>query len=342
MVVIKNQIVPAKYANKVTSSGTNTRQYITIHETGNNSKGANAQSHAKLQSNGNARAASWHITVDDKEAIRSFHDASICWHSGARYPKLSGNPRSIGIEICVNSDGNYKKTIDNAAAVVASLMKEHGIPIDRVVQHNHWSGKNCPQHLRQNDWGVSWSQFKSKVAASSGNVGTAASPSTPDYSLDGTVLQYGDSNKYVTLLQKDLNTIGIPVGVDGQFGNELKTAVMLFQQRKGLTKDGIAGPGTQAALAVTLKEHAETVVQPIKPSVAKPSAPSKGESVMDELYKPSAQAMVDSTVRVLNRLERKEVDAIDPMWREKAINGTLTVSDAVAILFVAFDRQLFD
>ena len=27
-------------------------------------------------------------------------------------------------------------------------MAEHGIPIDHVVQHNHWSGKDCPYNIR--------------------------------------------------------------------------------------------------------------------------------------------------------------------------------------------------
>ena len=27
-------------------------------------------------------------------------------------------------------------------------MEEHGIPIDRVVQHAHWNGKDCPKTIR--------------------------------------------------------------------------------------------------------------------------------------------------------------------------------------------------
>lgn len=63
MVNIKRVIVSKDLAKKVTYGGTNKKQYITVHQTGNTSKGANAQAHAKLQANGNSRSASWHYTV---------------------------------------------------------------------------------------------------------------------------------------------------------------------------------------------------------------------------------------------------------------------------------------
>ena len=40
----------------------NKKKYLTIHQTGNTSKGANAAMHAKLQLN-NSREASWHWQV---------------------------------------------------------------------------------------------------------------------------------------------------------------------------------------------------------------------------------------------------------------------------------------
>lgn len=165
MVKIESQLVPNKFAFKVISAGINTRQYITIHETGNTDKGSDANAHARLQANGNNREASWHITVDDKRAIRSFLDTSICWHAGAKAPRTSGNPRSIGVEICVNSDGDYSAAVRNAASVVAQLMRVHSIPISKVVQHNHWSGKDCPYNLRGGRKGVNWTQFKQMVLA---------------------------------------------------------------------------------------------------------------------------------------------------------------------------------
>lgn len=159
MVVIKQQLVTSRAK---TSSGTNGRKYITIHETANTSRGANAQAHANLQTNG--FSASWHYTVDDKLAIQSFPHNVRCWHSGDGTG--SGNFGSIGIEICVNSDGDFGKAVDNAAELVRKIMADEGIPIDNVVQHNRWSGKNCPTNLRNGSKGVNWVDFLRKVGSS--------------------------------------------------------------------------------------------------------------------------------------------------------------------------------
>lgn len=131
-----------------TYAGRNPRKYITIHETGNRNKGANAAAHANLQSRGNVRNASWHFQVDDKEIVRSFPTKVRCWHAGdGRGP---GNLESIAIEICVNSDGDYDKALANAQELVRRLRRRWNIPAENVVQHNRWSsyGKNCPTILR--------------------------------------------------------------------------------------------------------------------------------------------------------------------------------------------------
>lgn len=60
---IKQQLVPNKYALKVISGTKNQKKWITIHDTGNSARGADAQAHANLQSRGNVRAASWHYQV---------------------------------------------------------------------------------------------------------------------------------------------------------------------------------------------------------------------------------------------------------------------------------------
>ena len=163
MVSIKKQLVAVR---SLTSGVGNPCNYITIHETANTVKGANAQSHANLQSKGNSRLASWHYQVDDKEIIQSFLDNVQCWHAGDGQGK--GNMESIAIEICVNSDGNFKKAVKNAAELVKYLVKQHSIPIGNVVQHNRWSGKDCPQNLRHGSKGIDWNDFIGLVKGSTG------------------------------------------------------------------------------------------------------------------------------------------------------------------------------
>lgn len=161
MVNIKRQIVSKDVEKQVTYRGENKCLYVTVHQTGNTSRGANAKTHANLQSNGNSRAASWHYTVDDKEAYQSFEDTAQCWHAGDN--RGNGNLNSIGVEICINSDGDYKKSVENGAALVRHLLDKHGLSINRVRQHWDWSKKNCPAQIRANKDGISWDDFIAMV-----------------------------------------------------------------------------------------------------------------------------------------------------------------------------------
>ena len=147
---IIQKLIPTKYA-RIRPGIKMTPKYITIHETGNTLKGANAKAHANLLYNGNQeRVASWHFTVDDKEIYQHLPTNEVGYHAGDG--SGPGNRQSIGIEICVNSDGNFEKAKANAAWLVRYLMQKHNIPIGNVVQHNKWSGKNCPANLRKSGW----------------------------------------------------------------------------------------------------------------------------------------------------------------------------------------------
>lgn len=141
MVTIRKNLVTSK---DMIYDGVNPCTSITVHETDNESIGADADAHGRLQADGNVRQASWHYTVDDKEAVQSYPDTAQCWHAGT----TEGCKTSIAVEICVNADGDYDKAVSNAAELVADLLKAHHLTIDVVVQHHHWSGKNCPSRMR--------------------------------------------------------------------------------------------------------------------------------------------------------------------------------------------------
>lgn len=140
----------------------NPMQYITVHETDNYDIGADALSHAKYLKSDSAvyKQVSWHYTVDDKRVVQHIPDNEDAWHAGDGAG--TGNRKSIGIEICVNKDGNFTKAVDNATKLVADLCKKHDIPIERVVQHHYWKGKNCPQMIRSGK-PYSWDTFINKV-----------------------------------------------------------------------------------------------------------------------------------------------------------------------------------
>ena len=128
---------------------TNPGAYITIHETGNAAKGADAAAHgAYLDSAaGEDDLVSWHYTVDDHAIVQHLPDYETAYHAGDGKDG-PGNTTSIGIEICVNAGGDFEAAKANAAALVRLLMEEHGIDIEHVVQHNHWNGKDCPKTIR--------------------------------------------------------------------------------------------------------------------------------------------------------------------------------------------------
>lgn len=132
--------------------GTNACTSITVHETANIKRGADAQAHANLQTNGDVRQASWHLTADSKEVIRSFPDTAQCWHGGTK----EANETSIAIEICVNEDGDYDKAFKNAAEEVRKLRVKHKLGRGAVKQHFDWSGKNCPAVMRLSQ---RWNEF---------------------------------------------------------------------------------------------------------------------------------------------------------------------------------------
>lgn len=130
-------------------------EYITIHDTGNESVGADAKCHSKYLKNTD-NSVSWHYTVDDSVIYQHLPISENGWHCGDGEGG-KGNRKSIGIEICMNKDGNRKKAENKTAKLVVYLMKKYNIPINNVVQHNYWSGKDCPKLLRSSPNG--WTDF---------------------------------------------------------------------------------------------------------------------------------------------------------------------------------------
>ena len=157
---IKRLIVSDAVSNRVSFGRGNPKNYLTIHQTGNTAAGANAKAHHNLQARSGI-GYGWHWQVDDHEAIQTHdHDFKI-WHAGDGRGK--GNTESISIEICVNLDGDYNQSVENGAKLAAMILKEENIDISRMVQHNYWTGKNCPEQIRACKNGICWSHFVEKV-----------------------------------------------------------------------------------------------------------------------------------------------------------------------------------
>ncbi|WP_179292197.1 N-acetylmuramoyl-L-alanine amidase [Paenibacillus campinasensis] len=133
---------------------------ITIHNTGNE-KSTAANERAWLTNPSNTRQASFHIVVDEREAIECIPLNENAWHAGDGSAVTSGNRTSIGVEIC--ESGNYAKTLDNAVTLVAQMLKERGWGVDRLRRHWDWSGKICPRLMYNDGTWSGWYAFKAAV-----------------------------------------------------------------------------------------------------------------------------------------------------------------------------------
>lgn len=241
MLIIIDSIIPVSNPNR--PGGVYDKQYITIHETGNTSPTANAASHAKWMLDGSNGEVGYHYTVDDHEAYHHIPDNERAWHAGDGKDG-SGNLHSIGIEMCVNEGSDIEATRHNAAKLTAKLMYDYHIPIANVVQHHHWSGKDCPKIMRATSG--AWEAFLALVE----ELYDASKP-TPSVETPKSESSESMVSKYQTWLNA---TYGAGLDMDGSFGPLTKRASIKALQasfnaayKSGLAIDGSFGPLSRAA-----------------------------------------------------------------------------------------------
>lgn len=160
MDIVKKQI---KYNTSLRNSSI---KYIVIHDTGNTGKGANALSHFNFFNGGN-RDSSADFFVDDTLILQiNDYNKFYTWHCGDGKGKYGiTNSNSIGIEICVNSDGNYNMALLKTVELTKYLMQKLNIPSNRVVRHYDASRKKCPASMSKNNWAY-WQDFKNRILKS--------------------------------------------------------------------------------------------------------------------------------------------------------------------------------
>ncbi|MBK1832923.1 N-acetylmuramoyl-L-alanine amidase family protein [Roseibacillus ishigakijimensis] len=154
-------------------------RYITVHTTQSYGRGAGARTHAQILRRGGLKSThnslgylTWHFSVDSESIYQSLPTNEQGQH--ADY-EGSGNKYSIGIEMCENRDGSFAATKARTAKLIAQLMKQHDIPLSRVVGHCEWERvrysdgknlgyKNCPKPLLDNGkYGPKWQAFKRQI-----------------------------------------------------------------------------------------------------------------------------------------------------------------------------------
>lgn len=168
---------------------TMTPKGICIHNTAND---ASAQNEIKyMQSNNNE--VSFHIAIDDVEAIQGLLLNRNAWHAGDG-GNGNGNRNYIAVEICYSKSGGDKfiNAEKRAAKEVAALLKQYGWGIDKVKKHQDFSNKYCPH--RTLDMG--WQRFLNMVQAELNGSNQAETQSTSNISLGDKIKIVG--TKYAT------------------------------------------------------------------------------------------------------------------------------------------------
>lgn len=134
--------------------------WVTVHETANESPGADAEAHRRfVHAGGGPEGVSFHFVVDDREVVQLLPTIEGGWHAGdgANGP---GNRTSVAVELCVQAGSDWSRTQEHGAQLVAALCRAFGLSPDRVVPHQHWSGKQCPRRLLAQGF----ARFRARVA----------------------------------------------------------------------------------------------------------------------------------------------------------------------------------
>ena len=144
---------------------------VVMHWTANTDRGAHALANRNYFNLG-LRPASAHYVVDDRSIVQCLPDNEVGFHVGAkRYlpegkalmegGKLNPNFYTLGIEMCVNKDGNWEETYKNSVELAAFLILKHRPPAGKLLRHFDITGKDCPKMMLEE---TPWKEFNTHVA----------------------------------------------------------------------------------------------------------------------------------------------------------------------------------
>ena len=108
----------------------------------------------------NASPVSFHVAIDENEAVEAIPFSRNAWHAGDG-PNGFANRNLIGIEIARSTSPQdiYLKAEDNAAAYIAEVLKQYGWGVDKLYKHKQFSATACPHRTEE----LGWQRFINKV-----------------------------------------------------------------------------------------------------------------------------------------------------------------------------------
>ena len=162
--MIENRILPPR-ENYLGEISRNESTFITIHESSDglgyaeDNRTLEYYEDKLLHPPKGLERIGYHFMVSDSRIVQFIPITIRTAHAGS----TEGNS-SIGIERLTNRFIDFPKAIENQAKLVATLMTMYNIPIEHVVPHKHWSGKECPSRLLAGLYG-GWDGFITQVKA---------------------------------------------------------------------------------------------------------------------------------------------------------------------------------
>lgn len=239
-----------------------TPKFIIVHNTYNDAPAKNEIAYMTR----NDSSTSFHIAVDDVEAIQGIPFNRNSWNCGDGR-NGNGNRNGISIEICYSKSGGerWEKAKANAVELIAQLLKQYGWGIEQVKKHQDFANKYCPHRILDEGWEGFLNLIREKLGqtvaptvvenatvqtytykdfvgdvqrACGAKVDFIAGPET----LSKTVTVSKSKNRkhaVVKPLQRYLNALGFDCGqVDGIAGKLFDNAVKSYQRANSCVCDG--------------------------------------------------------------------------------------------------------
>ena len=231
---------------------TMTPKFLIVHNTANDASANNEISYMRT----NNSSTSFHIAVDDKEAVQGIPFNRNSFNAGDGR-NGNGNRNGIAIEICYSKSGGdkWEKAKTNAVELIVQLLNQYGWGIEQVKKHQDFSGKYCPHRILDEGWEGFLNRIREKLGQAP--VEDNSAENTTDIYNDGLVNCIYDIQEW---LNRHYNT---RLALDNIYGPKTKNALIKglqtelnTQYKKGLAVDGIFGSATKNA-CINVKQGAE-------------------------------------------------------------------------------------
>lgn len=226
-----------------------TPKFLIVHNTANDASANNEISYMRT----NNSSTSFHIAVDDVEAVQGVPFDRNSWNAGDG-SNGNGNRNGIAIEICYSKSGGdkWEKAKTNAVELIVQLLNERGWGIEQVKKHQDFSGKYCPHRILDEGWEGFLNRIREKLGQAPVEV-----PETPSQSNDNQNTDIFNDGKMNCIydIQEWLNRhYNTGLALDNMYGPETKKALtkglqheLNVQFNRGLAEDGCFGPATKNA-----------------------------------------------------------------------------------------------